>query len=159
MSLLVNRAVCVPLESVRPYHPPRRWDQLEALITSMREFGWKGRPIVVADTQDGFVAFTGSHRLAAAKDAGVPSIPIIVMTPDEFHVAREAGVFQDDRMEALLAEGYRAIGELMYMDSLIPMMLGQDAAEYPWDKDALEFYRRQGVLKEVIDVMAIQDWC
>lgn len=157
--VLSDRVICVPLSSVLPYHPTRRWVQLEALTASMMDVGWKGRPIIAGEMDGGLRAITGSHRYAAAKEAGLQVIPVLVMVPDELQVALEAGAFQDDRVEALMSTGHRAIAELMHMDSLIPVMFGEDAARYPWDEDALTFYKRQGMLQEVIDVMAVEDWC
>lgn len=128
-------------------------------MRSMETFGWKGRPIVVGHTDKGLLAFTGNHRYAAAKEVGIRTIPVIMMTPDEVEVALEAGAFQDYRIGALIEAGHKSIGEFMYMDSLIVVLMGEDIAQYPWDDDALAYYKRQGIRQEVIDVMGVEDWC
>lgn len=53
--------------------------KLDALILDMELHGWQGRPIIVADMGDYVQAFTGSHRLTAARVTGVA--PELVWLP------------------------------------------------------------------------------
>ncbi|MGW4467444.1 ParB/Srx family N-terminal domain-containing protein [Micromonospora sp. NPDC004704] len=57
---------------IAPLHDAEDEDKLTALTESMTEHGWVGAPIVVITTEDGDPqAITGSHRLAAAREAGI----------------------------------------------------------------------------------------
>lgn len=46
-------------------------NKLDDLIADMVVYGWRGRPVIVADMGDYVLAFTGSHRLTAAGVTGV----------------------------------------------------------------------------------------
>lgn len=76
---LINTRI-EPQHWIHPRHEVRDDDHLAILITSMRDYGWQGPPIVVY----GDVAFTGSHRLAAIamlRDEGVDlEIPTVDIT-------------------------------------------------------------------------------
>lgn len=69
---------------IEPPHEVRDEDKLAALVDSMTTHGWLGAPIVVIPGEDyGWgpcdpQAITGSHRLAAAYEAGidVPTVPV-----------------------------------------------------------------------------------
>lgn len=51
--------------------------KLEQLVESMRRDGWVGAPVVVVDREDADpLAVTGSHRIAAAREAGI-DVPIV----------------------------------------------------------------------------------
>lgn len=57
---------------IRPLHEPESAAKVEAIVASMRINGWAGRPILVCNEDSNEPqAFTGSHRLAAAKLTGV----------------------------------------------------------------------------------------
>ncbi|MBQ2671156.1 MAG: hypothetical protein IJG06_10480, partial [Clostridia bacterium] len=58
--------------------------------------GWNGRPLVVIDNgNEGHIALTGSHRIAAAKEAGI-EVPAIVLDNTE-DTARLIDVDDDER--------------------------------------------------------------
>lgn len=63
------------------------------LAESMQADGWQGEPLLVVAHGDGYQAWTGTHRLAAAEVAGV-AVPVHVLTLSE---AQE---------EALVASGW-----------------------------------------------------
>lgn len=63
-------------------HAPHKVDrpvQYEKIKTSMERHGWRGRRILAVAAGDGFEALTGSHRIQAAKDAGLNVIPALVL--------------------------------------------------------------------------------
>ncbi len=62
--------------SIIPLHEPRDAAKLAALTESMVEHGWTGRPILAIDNGNGYIALTGSHRIAAARAAGLDEIPV-----------------------------------------------------------------------------------
>lgn len=63
-------------DEVRPLNPvyDGREEHVRLLAKQFSERGWEGRPIVVIGTQ----AITGSHRVAAAQEAGI-DIPVVEM--------------------------------------------------------------------------------
>ena len=65
---------------VRPFHEVRDSAKLEKLVKAMEENGWVGRPLLAIDKgNEGFEALTGSHRLEAAKKAGLDEIPLVTI--------------------------------------------------------------------------------
>lgn len=57
---------------IQPLHEPESIAKVEAIAASMRTHGWVGRPILICDgDSEAPQAFTGSHRLAAARLAGI----------------------------------------------------------------------------------------
>lgn len=63
--------------SVQPWHDAHDETKLAALTTSMTAHGWAGAPIVVITYDDRDpVAITGSHRIHAARQAGI-DIPTV----------------------------------------------------------------------------------
>ena len=69
---------------VYPPHEPSMADHLDALTESMRRDGWQGRPILAfcGGEGDSIRALTGSHRIAAARAAGLDAIPVLVLSLD-----------------------------------------------------------------------------
>jgi len=68
----------ISIDRIRPFHEVRDSEKLAALIASMTERGWDGRPLVVIDCGDYYQAITGSHRWAAANEVGLDEIPIAI---------------------------------------------------------------------------------
>jgi hypothetical protein len=52
---------------------------LEELVENMKENGWQGRPILVFETESEYMAWTGSHRIAAAIEVGLVRVPCYVL--------------------------------------------------------------------------------
>ena len=69
----------VELESVTPLHKPRSDRHLQNLTAEMKENGRKGRPLLVIERDSDYLAWTGSHRIAAARLAGLTSIPCYIL--------------------------------------------------------------------------------
>lgn len=69
-------AEVVNVYKIVPPHEARDAEKLAALAEDMATRGWIGRAILAIDTGDGYVALTGSHRIAAAKVAGLEEIPV-----------------------------------------------------------------------------------
>lgn len=105
--------------------------RVATLAASLRNVGWIGPEILVEETEHGFVAWTGSHRLAAAKIAGV-SVRCLVLGKTE---ARSA-------FEATYSRGYHR----SWRDAVTD-------AEGPFDQDRLRALRRVG-LEEMADHLA-----
>lgn len=76
---------------LEPPNEPSDHYKVHKLARSMEDDGWQGYPLVVHEGR----ALNGSHRLAAAKQAGLSSVP--TMSVEE--VARSIGVDLDDYRE------------------------------------------------------------
>src|SRR5690348_2748995 len=69
-------------DRIQPPHEAYDGDKLADLVTSMRANGWQGAPVVtIAGRDHGWgegdpIAVTGSHRIAAAQQAGI-DIPVV----------------------------------------------------------------------------------
>jgi uncharacterized ParB-like nuclease family protein len=72
----------ISIDRIRPFHEVRDSERLAALIASMTERGWDGRPLVVIDCGDYYQAITGSHRWAAANEVGIDEIPSAICECD-----------------------------------------------------------------------------
>lgn len=70
------------------------------LVESMWAEGWQGRPLLVAETEEGLRAITGSHRLAAAQHTGT-YVPCYVVRVASDQLERLAAGFQLERLAIL----------------------------------------------------------
>lgn len=72
---------------IRAHHGVTNRLQVRALTKSMRQHGWRGRQILGERLADGRIqAWTGSHRLPAARLAGLLAVPVRLV--DRARVAR-----------------------------------------------------------------------
>ncbi len=71
---------------VLPLHELRRPHHFAELVSRMRRHGWQGRPLLVEVLADAkyrmrasghFMNWTGTHRLAAARAAGLTRVPVV----------------------------------------------------------------------------------
>jgi len=72
---------------IEPPHEVRDKEKLVDLVSKMEKDGWQGRPILAVDLGQGPEALTGSHRIAAARIAGI-EVPVIM-------IDSEIGNYQD----------------------------------------------------------------
>lgn len=63
---------------ILPLHGVRNEYKFQYLTEAMRKHGWQGRPVLALRWGNLTQAITGSHRIAAAKKAGV-NIPVYVL--------------------------------------------------------------------------------
>lgn len=70
---------------IYPPHEVRDEDKYAALVGAMTDGGWSGRPVLAwrATEDDRVRALTGSHRIAAARAAGLETIPVLVIECDD----------------------------------------------------------------------------
>jgi len=73
---------------------------METLVTKMRAHGWVGRPLLVEEVRPfehaQYFAWTGSHRIAAATQAGLSRVPCRVLLHGDAEASfRQAGYDQD----------------------------------------------------------------
>lgn len=64
------------------------------IAAAMRVHGWQGEPLLAVRYGDGYQAWTGTHRLAAAEQAGV-SVPLYVLDLTEEQEAALDGWWYD----------------------------------------------------------------
>ena len=69
----------VSLMEINPPHEVRDCKKFDALVTSMEQDGWQGRPLLVIRKDGEYKAITGSHRYAAACDAGLEEVPCVII--------------------------------------------------------------------------------
>lgn len=80
------------------------------LVQQFEENGWDGRPIVAYDNGgNGYVALTGSHRVAAAAEAGI-QVPAVLIESQEA-IARLADTYSDEE-RAMVADELLEEGEI-----------------------------------------------
>ena len=70
----------------------------ETIAKSMRSHGWVGRPLLVEEVNNygrrEYYAWTGSHRIEAAKRAGLTEIPCRVITKEEADEAFQSAGYE-----------------------------------------------------------------
>lgn len=116
--------------SIIPMHRALEMDRVDMLTTDMRSRGWVGRPLLVELSGDGYRAWTGSHRLAAAMAAGLESVPVVVIDDEGYDLIVDeygepgfgrgaASLLSDDeeRAKGLRRVGLTAAAELMEMEN------------------------------------------
>lgn len=80
------------------------------LVQQFEENGWNGRPIVAyGNGGNGYVALTGSHRVAAAAEAGI-QVPAVLIESQEA-IARLADTYSDEE-RAMVADELLEEGEI-----------------------------------------------
>lgn len=92
----------IPASDVHPVHPPLAPWKMDELTELMKTGGWQGRPLLVmlvkTDGVTKYQGMTGSHRSEAARQAGLPTIPCIVIDRDAWQ-ALLGGAPYGDGME------------------------------------------------------------
>jgi len=122
----------VPLHEVKR----ERMDHLRELMRRMRLEGWAGRPLVVEETAPNrYQAWTGTHRLAAARRVGMRRVPVVLIDKDRWvrRWGQPRGLVVDAvrggsdmrKYLRLLAAGDRLAARVMHQE--IEMNLGGDA--------------------------------
>lgn len=101
---------------IRAHHEVTRKGLVKTLVADMKRFGWRGRPVLGERLPDGRVqAWTASHRIAAARKAGLRAVPVRFLDRDR--VAR-----------ALTKAGY-VVGEVLLL-STPPKWYDDDRARF-----------------------------
>jgi ParB-like chromosome segregation protein Spo0J len=70
-------------QEIEPLHGVRDQTLLNNLAAEMKQNGWQGRPLLVIDRESGYSAWTGSHRISAAIEAGLSLVPCYVIDERE----------------------------------------------------------------------------
>lgn len=64
---------------IQPPHAVQDSAKLSALVATMTASGWQGRAILAYQHGDDVMALTGSHRIAAARAAGLDEVPVLLI--------------------------------------------------------------------------------
>ncbi len=91
----------ITITSINPLHDVNNPNKLASLTADMQVRGWIGRPLLVEIMGDGYQAWTGSHRIAAARAAGLDRIPVLVV--DSAAIVEQEGEPADGQPLASLA--------------------------------------------------------
>ncbi len=126
-------------EKIEPVNEIDKPKQVTTQAKIMRKEGWIGRPLLVADEGDRIQAFTGSHRLAAAVEAGLDEIPVVHIPVEELARWIEEG---GDEYDSLFVD-YQGFSNGRESDKL----------------DDLKRARMDGIegLDDAIDLLEIED--
>jgi len=110
-------------DSITPLHGVRNQRLVDDLASDMEENGWQGRPLLVVERDSGHLAWTGSHRIAAAQKAGLPTIPCYTI-PESMLTRRgfdaEYGHVQDyERLNIIRKCGDETAIHLMWQEGRV----------------------------------------
>jgi hypothetical protein len=103
---------------IEPVNEVQDKEKLKQLVSSMKKEGWKGRPIAVLSYGDQYQALTGSHRIFAARKAGI-KVPVVVI-PDRAAIGNRnlaAGVIDPNSIaETVRKNGRSDLADLIEED-------------------------------------------
>lgn len=102
-----------------PLHEVRNQRLFDYLAADMEEEGWQGRPLLVIETEHGYVAWTGSHRIAAAREAELKEVPCLIVPEEDLgpeYSARYGHVEDHERLKILREIGNEPAAELMWTE-------------------------------------------
>lgn len=103
---------------IRPLHNVRTPGLRDELAADMMESGWQGRPLLVVESESGYQAWTGSHRIAAAIEAGMSEVPCYVISEKMIAKCGDGwGLVQDyERLNILRKTGDETAIRLMWLE-------------------------------------------
>jgi ParB-like chromosome segregation protein Spo0J len=82
-------------KKIKELNPVKNKAKFEELTETMKKSGWQGRPLLVVENNGRFEALTGSHRLFAARKAGLEEIPTVTITPPDTKDAETKELWND----------------------------------------------------------------
>ena len=85
-SVLMNPKNLTPLNKIEDAN------KYKSILNSMQEFGYQGRPILAYMDKGQAKALTGSHRLYAARNAGI-DVPVVFVKPSVMKWEDKEGLF------------------------------------------------------------------
>ena len=107
-------------EEITPLHEVRSDRLLASLSKDMEENGWQGRPLLVIEREADYLAWTGSHRIAAARRVGLATIPCYVLSEDALMglgVEADRGHVEDwERLEIITKTGDETAIHIMWQE-------------------------------------------
>jgi hypothetical protein len=108
------------LSAMLTRHDVRNPAKVKEIAASMKRVGWKGRPLLVVEDAGKETAWTGTHRLAAAREAGLSmeQVPQVRVSADKLRAAgydvdELAALGKKKRVEALRKAGETEAADLL----------------------------------------------
>lgn len=108
-------------EAVTPPHEVKDQAKFRRLVESMSAHGWEGRPLLGIEEEGGWIQLlTGSHRFAAAQEAGI-DIPISVIAGADARFVRDndyngARFMDPESLGQLIGEVDTEAADLLYQE-------------------------------------------
>ena len=110
----------IPPQDLNPLHEVREQEKFKELVDDMAENGWQGRSLLVIECKDKYVAWMGSHRIAAARKVDLPEVPCYVVKECKLiphGVKAEWGHHDDsDRLSVIQKIGDEVALQLMWQE-------------------------------------------
>jgi len=125
------RVADLAAESVRGINAPRV-QRVQQIADSMRSSGWNGPPLLVEESEQGFFAWTGSHRIEAARLAHLDVRCLVLSQADA------------DRAFSAM---YDRNGYSCWRDAVTGI-------EGPYDQDRLQALQRVGLSEAALELEA-----
>ena len=123
-------------EELRPANDVFDQAYQQELVLSMRRVGWEGRDLLVEQVLrfsfPEYYAWTGSHRIAAAREAGLETVPCRMLSAAEADeafvragyvkhphhnwwsaITRAHGRYDRDRLQGLVAAGLTEAADML----------------------------------------------
>lgn len=111
----------IPVAAITSLHEVRNQKQVEELVKNMREHGWHGRQLIVIERESDYLAWTGTHRIAAAIEAGFATVPCYVLPEEELlphgATALKGHLDDVDRLKILRKVGDDDAIRLMWLEN------------------------------------------
>ena len=78
--------------SIKPLNKVEDRKKYNEILESMKQEGWQGRPILAYEENGKTKALTGSHRIYAARKAGI-DVPVVMVKPESLNYEDYSGSF------------------------------------------------------------------
>ena len=104
---------------IKPLHDVRNPALLAELTTSMEDEGWRERPLLVIKCKSGYLAWTGSHRIAPARAARLREVPCYVLQESKFTRRKldvNWGIDDSERLKVIQEIGDEGAINLMWSE-------------------------------------------
>ena len=86
------------INQIDPPHEVNDAAKVAAIAADLEVNGWTGRPLLVLQVGDYYKALTGTHRLAAAKAAGLEDVPVVEVDAEAFYADHDLSDIWDDEV-------------------------------------------------------------
>ncbi len=125
----------IEIWQIDPPHGPRDCNKVKKIEENLKE-GWTGRPLLVEQLKPGglpsprYAAWTGSHRIAAAKNLGLECVPCLMITLEEATAAIKRGSYNQKMGYSSLRNaitGHDGWGDTYKLNALVKVGLSEAA--------------------------------
>ena len=146
---------CISPFEINPVHEPRDMIFFATLKDDLYEEGWLGRPLIAVVTRYGDLqALTGSHRIAAAREVGLETIPVLVIAGRTASIIEESEHFPNmppGVADDLYQWDQPWIARFIMMDDWVRNI------ERPWERQNIQILKDLGH-NEMVGIMSVKQW-